>query len=46
MIFHIVQLFPVIMYHVHNYVLWFSSGHYGCESWTLKKTEHQRFDAF
>ena len=26
MIFHIVQLFPIIMYHVHNYVLWFSSS--------------------
>ena len=24
----------------------FSSGHYGCESWTVKKTEHRRIDAF
>ena len=24
----------------------FSSGHYGCESWTIKKAEHQRIDAF
>ena len=24
----------------------FSSGHYGCESWTLKKAECQRTDAF
>ena len=23
-----------------------SSSMYGCESWTLKKTEHQRIDAF
>ena len=24
----------------------FSSGHVGCESWTIKKTEHQSIDAF
>ena len=24
----------------------FSSSHYGCESWTKKKTEHWRVDAF
>ena len=24
----------------------FSSGMYGCESWTIKKTEHQRLDVF
>ena len=24
----------------------FSSGHYGCESWTVKKAEHRRIDAF
>ena len=24
----------------------FSSGHYGCESWTIKKAEPQRIDAF
>ena len=24
----------------------FSSGQYGCESWTIKKAEHQRIDAF
>ena len=24
----------------------FSSSHYGCESWTIKKAEHQRIDAF
>ena len=24
----------------------FSSGMYGCESWTIKKAEHQRIDAF
>ena len=24
----------------------FSSGHYGCESWTVKKAEHRRTDAF
>ena len=24
----------------------FSSSHYGCESWTIKKTERQRIDAF
>ena len=24
----------------------FSSSMYGCESWTLKKAEHQRIDAF
>ena len=24
----------------------FSSGMYGCESWTVKKAEHQRIDAF
>ena len=24
----------------------FSSGHVGCESWTIKKTEHQRIEAF
>ena len=24
----------------------FSSGPYGCESWTVKKAEHQRTDAF
>ena len=24
----------------------FSSGHYGCESWTIKKAEHQRIDGF
>ena len=24
----------------------FSSGHYGCESWTIKKAEHWRIDAF
>ena len=24
----------------------FSSSHYGCESWTIKKTEHWRIDAF
>ena len=24
----------------------FSVGMYGCESWTVKKTEHQRIDAF
>ena len=24
----------------------FPSGHYGCESWTVKKAEHRRIDAF
>ena len=24
----------------------FSGGMYGCESWTIKKTEHHRIDAF
>ena len=24
----------------------FLSSHYGCESWTIKKVEHQRMDAF
>ena len=24
----------------------FSSGHYGCKSWTIKQDEHQRIDAF
>ena len=24
----------------------FSSGHYGCESWTIKKAEHRRIDTF
>ena len=24
----------------------FSSSHYGCESWTIKKGEHRRIDAF
>ena len=24
----------------------FSSSHYGCESWIIKKAEHQRIDAF
>ena len=24
----------------------FSSSHYGCESWTIKKAEHWRIDAF
>ena len=24
----------------------FSSSHVGCESWTIKKAEHQRIDAF
>ena len=24
----------------------FSSSHYGCESWTIKKAERQRIDAF
>ena len=24
----------------------FSSGHYGCESWTIKKAEHRRTDIF
>ena len=24
----------------------FSSSHYGCKSWTIKKAEHQRIDAF
>ena len=24
----------------------FSSSHYGCESWTVKKAEHPRIDAF
>ena len=24
----------------------FSVGMYGCESWTIKKAEHQRIDAF
>ena len=24
----------------------FSSSHYGCEGWTIKKAEHQRIDAF
>ena len=24
----------------------FSSGHVGCESWTVKKAERQRIDAF
>ena len=24
----------------------FSNGHYGCESWTVKKAEHRRIDAF
>ena len=24
----------------------FSSGQYGCESWTIKKAEHRRIDAF
>ena len=24
----------------------FSSSHYGCESWTIKKAEHRRIDAF
>ena len=24
----------------------FSSGMYGCESWTIKKAEHQRIDVF
>ena len=24
----------------------FSSGMYGCESWTVKKPEHRRIDAF
>jgi len=24
----------------------FPVGMYGCESWTMKKTEHQRIDAF
>ena len=24
----------------------FSSSHYGCESWAIKKAEHQRTDAF
>ena len=23
----------------------FSSSHYGCESWTIKKAEHRRIDA-
>ena len=26
--------------------LWFPSSHYGYESWTIKKAEHQRIDAF
>ena len=26
--------------------LWFSSGHVGCESWTIKKAECRRIDAF
>ena len=26
--------------------LWFSSGHVGCESWTIKKAECWRIDAF
>ena len=25
---------------------WFSSSHYGCESWTIKKAEHLSIDAF
>ena len=24
----------------------FTVGTYGCESWTIKKAEHQRIDAF
>ena len=24
----------------------FSSSHFGCKSWTIKKAEHQRIDAF
>ena len=28
-----------------NAVVFFSS-HYGCESWTVKKAEHRRIDAF
>ena len=24
----------------------FSSGHFGCQSWTVKKGEHQKIDAF
>ena len=24
----------------------FSSSHYGCESWSIKKANHQRIDAF
>ena len=26
--------------------LWFSSSYYGCESWTIKKTESRRVDVF
>ena len=31
---------------LHNQSYGFSSSHCRCESWTIKKTEHQRIDAF
>ena len=31
---------------VYSQIFDFSRVMYGCESWTIKKTEHQRIDAF